>query len=377
MHITKWALRKLKLIEELERLSADVFCLQEITERSLHKTFVPSFKKLGLECAGFGVAKDEKFSKSAPSSSDTMMSRKLLDPRTLGCAVFCDSNVVKVLSSKRVFLRDFAPLGSSRSEEFCADVHGKTNIMVMLLLEIIGTGKKVVLANTHLFWDPKREDIKTIQGYAVAGALSKFCEVNGFSTSDPPPIILCGDFNGMPYRPGNSKNNPSTDANPAPDSVVADTAVPDSALFELLTSGTLPIDHPQHPDRWYTRVIPPLMCPRIGPLSTPWRLRNTFMLTPFVPFAPAFTTKTNDFAGWIDHIWVDDQQVEVTHTLVPPVCSADPCASKLSQDFPPMPNSVTFATPILLAILTHIFTLFGFFTEICIGPHPARHYCNY
>jgi hypothetical protein len=237
-----------------------------------------------------------------------------------------------MVSSKRVFLKDFALGKSCRSADFQIQVLQKMNTIVMVLLKLVGTDQCVVVANTHLFWDPSRDDIKAIQAFAAAEAISRFSSVLGYTTSNPPPLIFCGDFNAMPTRSGRISSCSATEGAPVEDDT--------SAIFKLLTSGELSSSHPQHPDQWYSRVASAPICPRIGPLRTQWKLQNAYRIPEFAPYAPAFTTKTNDFAGWIDHIWVNDQ-VTVSHALVPPVCDA---TGHSSCDFPPIPNSVRSTT---------------------------------
>lgn len=102
-----------------------------------------------------------------------------------------------------------------------------------------------------------------------------------------------------------------------------------SAPFVLLHSGALPADHPEHPDRWCAglrvRDAPssagpkfrslqdgngprdashsPYPNPRLGPLTVDAPLHNVYLMPAFSRAAPLFTTKTDDFQGWIDHIF--------------------------------------------------------------------------
>lgn len=205
--------------------------------------------------------------------------------RNIGCAIFCNPSKLTVMSSKRVHLKDFAPLSNCRSHEFYVDVQSKSNTMVMMLVKIIATNQTLVIANTHLFWNPEREDIKTAQVCSVGLALTHFCESCGYSKDDLPPLILCGDFNGTPSRAMNDFGSQR------------------SALFELLMNGALPMDHPDHPDKFHVLVRDRPVCPRLGDLRIDWTLQNIFDGLQFKRYAPLFTTKTDDFQGWIDHIW--------------------------------------------------------------------------
>ena len=70
--------------------------------------------------------------------------------------------------------------------------------MAIVMLKIRATNETVCIANTHLYWNPERADIKAMQTYACMDAINKFCVELGYSKQNQPPLILCGDFNTMP-----------------------------------------------------------------------------------------------------------------------------------------------------------------------------------
>ena len=63
---------------------------------------------------------------------------------------------------------------------------------------------------------------------------------------------------------------------------------------------------------------------------------------------PVFTTKTDDFQGWIDHIWLNSQldqetvgkgeRLMVSHVLVPPLRVGDASVSLKAREFAPIPS---------------------------------------
>jgi len=334
-------------------MKADIFCLQEVTERGLLDTFIPALSKFGIECHGYAPMKDPNAKVFRPVSKKEKIAAAMEeykespstvaadgveynDPhhQTIGCAIFCNTSVVEVISSKRVLLRDFVPLETCRSHVIKGDVQSKVNAMVMALVRHKASDKVVLIANTHLFWDPKREDIKTLQLCGMAAALGEYCRVAGYDTSDPPPLLLCGDFNSMPYRMLHEDSNKVKTY----ERQLADKIKPNTALFELLSTGTLSAMHAHHPDRWYAHLPTRPNCPRIGELRIPFKLQHAFD-APFEAYAPLFTTKTDDFQGWLDHIFVSDR-IQVEQVLVPPITRTDPMADYHGQTFQPMPNEV-------------------------------------
>ena len=188
MGITKWTRRRDKLLEELRDMSADIICMQEVSAKGLKETFIPNLKHIGLECFGY-----------APSKTADKVKGKY-GHKHVGCAIFGRSAKFDILSSKRVHLRDFGGsiLELSRSHSFHVDYTGKWNSMAIVMLKIRDTEQTVCVANTHLYWNPERADIKAMQTFACMDAINKFCAELGYTKKNQPPLILCGDFNTMP-----------------------------------------------------------------------------------------------------------------------------------------------------------------------------------
>ena len=209
--------------------------------------------------------------------------------------------------------------------------------MAMIHLQVVGTNQTVIVGNTHLYWNPARADIKTVQTMAVLQALKKFDHDICAKLSDTTttvankdlhygkrihtPLILCGDFNTMPDMGYNDATN----------------SFLQTAPFEILSNGCLTVDHPQHPDKWFITLGRDTASPRLGHLETANRLLNSYYLPEFVEQKPMFTTKTDDFQGWIDHIWTSDD-VRVNMVFSPPIRSSDLDANKKAREFSPIPN---------------------------------------
>jgi mRNA deadenylase 3'-5' endonuclease subunit Ccr4 len=70
--------------------------------------------------------------------------------------------------------RDYANIDQSACQTFKYDVRGKHNPIAVVLLQQLETNVTFIVANTHLFWDPARADIKTVQTAAVVRAIDAF-----------------------------------------------------------------------------------------------------------------------------------------------------------------------------------------------------------
>jgi endonuclease/exonuclease/phosphatase family metal-dependent hydrolase len=134
-------------------------------------------------------------------------------------------------------------------------------------------------------------------------------------------MILAGDLNTMPSNQQYSM-----------DSFHEQVA---SAPFELLGTGVLPSKHPEHPDSYFLQVGG--SNPQLGAFDPRYKLKNAYFIPEFEAQRPLFTTKTDDFAGWIDHVWVNER-VEVSHVLVPPVRAGDLEANRKARQFVPIPS---------------------------------------
>lgn len=73
----------------------------------------------------------------------------------------------------------------------------KDNVAQIAIFEIrdggpAGSGQKICVSNTHIFWDPDYADVKLWQAFTLASELDRF------TLSRELPLILCGDFNSEP-----------------------------------------------------------------------------------------------------------------------------------------------------------------------------------
>lgn len=82
---------------------------------------------------------------------------------------------------------------------------------------------------------------------------------------------------------------------------------------------------------------------------SPWRFKNAYQIDEFIDQSPLFTTKTDDFEGWIDHIWVNSA-VHVEKVLSVPVRSSDFASNRISGAFQPIPNQVSIVCQLIFVI---------------------------
>ncbi len=325
VQITRWSKRREKLCEELGNFNADILCLQEVSNKALKETFIPYLKPFGLECISYSPSN---------MASDIPNSNGKYGHKQIGCAIFSRTSKVNLISSKRCYLRDFIPIEQSKCDLLKTDMNSLFNSMAMTCIEIKSTNQVVIIANTHIYWNPVRPDIKSLQTLSVLNSLHKYQKECTNCTNNV-PIILCGDLNTTPDIGYSTTTQSFLQSGP----------------FELLSKGYLDVDHPQHPDKVYT-VLGRNISPRIGQLLSTLLpsdnattdtnqkndvLVNSFYLPEYYKYRPLFTTKTDDFQGWIDHIWVN-KNVNIDMVLVPPITNDDLDANRKARAFNPIPD---------------------------------------
>ncbi|KAL7887847.1 hypothetical protein AOLI_G00028210 [Acnodon oligacanthus] len=166
--ILDWRHRFTNLIKELEQHSADIMCLQEVQEDHYQRQIKPRLESLGYHC---------EYKRRTGRKPD-------------GCAV--------------VFKRDRFSLLSSHTVEYFRrgiPLLDRDNVGLILLLQPVepsGSACSVCVANTHLLYNPRRGDIKLAQ---LAMLLAEINRVAQRADGNTCPVLLCGDFNSVPWSP--------------------------------------------------------------------------------------------------------------------------------------------------------------------------------
>lgn len=168
--VLPWDRRLPNLLAEIERLDADVLCLQEVQEDHYEAQIRPALQALGYQC---------EYKKRTGSKPD-------------GCAVVFKASRLSLLSSN--------PVEYFRRGDALLD---RDNVGLVLLLRPNGAGPSdpsafICVANTHLLYNPRRGDIKLAQLAILLAEISRLSRLPDGSTN---PVLLCGDFNSTPWSP--------------------------------------------------------------------------------------------------------------------------------------------------------------------------------
>uniref|UniRef100_A0A8C1U8G2 Angel homolog 2 (Drosophila) n=1 Tax=Cyprinus carpio TaxID=7962 RepID=A0A8C1U8G2_CYPCA len=166
--ILDWRHRYPNIIKELEQHSADIMCLQEVQEDHYKQQIKPSLESLGYHC---------EYKRRTGLKPD-------------GCAV--------------VFKRERFSLVSCHPIEYFQrgiPLLDRDNVGLIVLLRPIDPRcslTNICVANTHLLYNPRRGDIKLAQ---LAMLLAEISRVAKLPDSKVCPVLLCGDFNSVPWSP--------------------------------------------------------------------------------------------------------------------------------------------------------------------------------
>ncbi|XP_002519903.3 carbon catabolite repressor protein 4 homolog 4 [Ricinus communis] len=206
----KWKSRSKAILTILKNLEADFLCLQEVDEYD-------SFYKQNMEIHGY-------------SSIYIQRSGQKRD----GCGIFYKHDCAELLLEERIEYND---LVNSVQEEAClcgdkpieTDANGDKSVepkngasskstpedrgdpndpRVRLKRDCVGIMAAfrlkdafrhiVIVANTHLYWDPEWADVKLAQAKYLLSRLSQFKILVSNQFECSPSLFLAGDFNSIP-----------------------------------------------------------------------------------------------------------------------------------------------------------------------------------
>jgi CCR4-NOT transcription complex subunit 6 len=166
----------------------------------------------------------------------------------------------------------------------------KDHIAVVCAMESLQTGTRIIVANAHIHWDHAYRDVKLIQVGLLMDEVDRITE--GIAKLPPMPsqtethpvyknglqipTIVCGDFN----------------------------SVPGSGVYEYLSTGHVPPDHPDFMSHMYGRYTSEGMDHRFS-LRSAYASEGELSLTNLTP----------SFRGAIDYIWYSTPTLSVNAVL--------------------------------------------------------------
>lgn len=261
-----WEYRREKLTQEISLYSTNIICLQEVETRTYEEYWVPFMLSKGYH----GV-----FHSKSRAKTMNEKGAKRVD----GCATFYQTGVFELIDKK---VLEYGRLVISqdkfkKTDDIFNRFMNKDNIASVSILQHTASGKKLVVANTHLHWDPEYNDVKAMQVAVLLeelqGVLKKYASAR--DDVNKIPLIICGDFNSQT----------------------------DSAVYQFISQGVSK-NHYDLKDRDYGKYTSEGM-------SHPFHLRSAYDAVgelPFTNFTPTFTEV-------IDYVWYSTATLSVKGLL--------------------------------------------------------------
>lgn len=322
-----------RLVAELKEYKADVVCLQEVKKSHWETDILPAMEELGYH----GIHELEK----VQSACDMM-----------GVAMFVKDQIFETISTNALSLRHLV------EERFSGKTRKKLKFLddgiLVGLLQHRATGKEVIVAVTHLFWDPNFPHVKASQAELACLAINNFARREGKTGT---PVVLCGDFNSVPhvqpdFLPAITRNSLRKHSSAKKAGQSTQQQLPAyfncSGVYHLLHRGYLPTNHPEHPDTFGREIVfnaeeedsklmgnnsvfqPPKRvkgeAASCGAFATNLPFRSCYEVARNGKPLP-FTTRCLDFTGTLDYVLSTFPEAAVLEVLEMPYNEAVPSAA--------------------------------------------------
>lgn len=216
-------------------------------------------------------------------------------------------------------------------------MHSRGDGVIVSLLRHRVTGRRLLVANSHIYYNPKSPEIKSVQAALMGFALRTFARARGFQLDgdedlapeardgvgatdsahggaaadgarESVPFVIMGDLNALAFKRAKDQFDTATDDEYAEARARAEEAEADlhrrvrsapgivSGVVEVLTRGVLPPSHHEHPSRRALRPELPALRTFITPVQSVYRVARGA--------DPPITTRTATFEGCLDYIFV-------------------------------------------------------------------------
>ena len=295
--VLSWAFRKGLILNEVREQNADIVCFQELDRSSYDEFFRGKLAESGYK--GYYAQKSR-----AETLGDMA---KFVD----GCGTFWKDKKYILLATEHLVLgrKAVERPGAKASADMLNRVWQRDDIATVVFLENRITGSRIIVANTHLYWDPVYKDVKLIQAAVMLEELSKLAEkyrkhpavtnkqVFRFADAD-------GDGEAPLTEPGPSLEY--TNPNQIPMVICGDfNAAAGTAVYDLITKKGMNAEHADFAGRDY------------GSFSRTGMAHDFTMKSAYGPIEDdmPFTNYTPDFVDVLDYIWYSANSLRVTGLL--------------------------------------------------------------
>lgn len=163
-----WSHRYDRLMSEINFIRPDILCLQELQED--HK---------------------EQFSSGLANFNYDIIYKKRTGEKTDGCAIYYRRDLFELLDKQEV---EYYQPNVKRLD--------RENVAIIAKLGVKSNPtQRLVVATTHLLYNPRRQDIRLAQIQVLLAELDRLSFIGRYENGTPKyaPTIVSGDFNLQPY----------------------------------------------------------------------------------------------------------------------------------------------------------------------------------
>ncbi|KAJ4953858.1 hypothetical protein NE237_030690 [Protea cynaroides] len=206
----KWKARSQAILTILRSLEADFLCIQELDEYdSFYKSNLESLGYSGIYVQRSGQKRDGCGIFHKCNSAELVLEEKieyndLVDSVEIGTTGGMD----RISDSTFDGNEEVAHTEDSPPKNESSDTVDPNDPRVRMKRDCVGlmaafklrdhSNHLVIVANTHIYWDPEWIDVKLAQAKYLLFRLAQFKEVVSNKFDCTPSVILAGDFNSTP-----------------------------------------------------------------------------------------------------------------------------------------------------------------------------------
>ncbi|KAK8963855.1 hypothetical protein KSP40_PGU007174 [Platanthera guangdongensis] len=206
----KWKARSLAVLTDLKSLNADFLCVQELDEYdnfykgNMEKHGYSSIylQRTGQKRDGCGIFYKDKSAELI--IHEEIHYNDLLDSvnRKNGSTDIGNQRTLDEMGKESMEDKD---LSNKNSDSDCRNRDDpcmrleRDCVGLLVAFKLKDPSKHVlVVANTHIYWDPEWIDVKLAQAKYLLSRLSRFKEIIGKNYCCAPSVLVAGDFNSTP-----------------------------------------------------------------------------------------------------------------------------------------------------------------------------------
>ena len=281
-----WSFRKTTILSEIVNASADIVCLQECDNEQFSEFFLPELQRHGYEGSHFSRSRARTMHLDEAKQVD-------------GCATFWKDATFSLIETQVVEFNQVAlQKHDMRTDDMFNRVMSRDNIANICEFEFRQSGARLLVANSHIYWDHRYRDVKLVQVGMLLEELEKIVDqfsrlpakldINPeYNNGKPPsydprqkgrdiPLLLCVDLNSLAH----------------------------SAVYDFLSTGEIPPNHEDFMSHLYGHYTNRGLRHHLGLRSSSASFGEMRM-----------TNYTPTFDAAIDYIFFSHRTLKVTSVL--------------------------------------------------------------